>query len=575
MKRILLLIFICCQCLSAVAQKNAPKWIDKAKKAVFTITTYGKDGNQLSTGNGFFISESGEALSSYTLFKGAFKATVTDTEGKTFPVASILGADELYDVVKFQVSIPKKIAFLPVAADPVANGTVVYLLPYSTGKNAAFSSGAITEVSKLKDPYNYYKLAIPLESAQLNAPLLTPEGQVLGLAQADASGKKDISYGLSAAYANSLAITSADFLNTVYTNIGIKRGWPKEIDQATVALYLINSMQDAKKQLETVNDFIASFPNSSEGYLSRASLYAYNRSLLAATPAEEANYLTMAFDDIHTASKFDTKTGEVYYNQAKLIFGVASGDTTLNNPAWTMDAAMEAIQKAIKEEDQPAYQQLLGDLYFNQQQYQQAYDTYMIVNNSELASSGSYYFAAKAKENISGFNIGDVIALLDKAIEKCGTSMPPEAGTYILERIDWKLRLSQYAEAVADYNLYETLLTGQISPNFYFLREQAKFRAGDLEGALADIQEAIHASPQTPDYYAEEASVYVRLQKYQEALESIKKAIEIAPDFAACYRLRGVCYVRLEKKAEACEALNKAKELGDPVADKLIKEHCK
>lgn len=37
----------------------------------------------------------------------------------------------------------------------------------------------------------------------------------------------------------------------------------------------------------------------------------------------------------------------------------------------------------------------------------------------------------------------------------------------------------------------------------------------------------------------------------------------------------GICYVRLEKKAEACEALNKAKELGDPLAERLIKEHCK
>ena len=52
-------------------------------------------------------------------------------------------------------------------------------------------------------------------------------------------------------------------------------------------------------------------------------------------------------------------------------------------------------------------------------------------------------------------------------------------------------------------------------------------------------------------------------------------ALRLAPDFASCYRLRGICYVRQGKKAEACEAFNKAKELGDPVVDKLIKEHCK
>ena len=170
MRRILHLILISCLCFSATAQKNAPKWMDKAKRAVFTITTYGKDGNKLATSTGFFISETGEAVSAYDIFKGAEKATITDFEGKTFPVKNIQGADELYDAVKFQVEVPKKAAFLPIAADPVANGTNAYLLLYSTGKNATFKSGAITEVSKLKDPYKYYKMAISLEENELNAP---------------------------------------------------------------------------------------------------------------------------------------------------------------------------------------------------------------------------------------------------------------------------------------------------------------------------------------------------------------------------------------------------------------------
>ena len=106
-----------------------------------------------------------------------------------------------------------------------------------------------------------------------------------------------------------------------------------------------------------------------------------------------------------------------------------------------------------------------------------------------------------------------------------------------MERIDWKLRLSQYPQAIADYDLYYDLMGGRVNAQFYYLREQAKFRAGDLEGALKDIQEAIKNSPETPDFYAEEASVYVRMQKYAEALESINNALKIAPDFAACYRL--------------------------------------
>ena len=168
-----------------------------------------------------------------------------------------------------------------------------------------------------------------------------------------------------------------------------------------------------------------------------------------------------------------------------------------------------------------------------------------------------------------------MIALLDGAVDKCGLPLTSEAGQYILERIDWKLRLSQYAEAIADYDLYYKAMNGDVGSSFYFYREQAKFRAGDMEGALADIKEAVRLSPDVPDYRAEEASVYVRMKNYTDALASIEEALKVAPDFAACYRLKGICYVRMEKKAEACEALNKAKELGDPLAERLIKEHCK
>lgn len=572
---LLLLILICCHLLPATAQKNAPKWMDKSKKAVVLITTYGKDGAKLTSGTGFYVSETGDVLAAYDLFKGAEKATITDVDGKTYPVTAIVGADELYDVIKVKSEAPKKVQFLPIASDPLAVGTAAYLLPYTTVKTLNFGQGTITEVSKLKDPYSYYKLSIPLEDGQVNAPILNAEGQVFGLAQADASGKKDVSYAVSAAYTNSLSVAATDFLNTVYNNIGIKKAWPADEEQAQVALFLKVSTQDAKSYLETLNDFIATFPNSADGYLNRASHYAGRRAELASTPAEQANYLNKALDDIKTASKFSDKKGDVYYNQAKLIYNVAAGDTTLTDPAWSVQAALETIQKAIQEEDLPVYHQLAGDIHFFLKEYEQAYNEYMVVNNSDLASPTSFYWAAKAKENVTGFNIGDIIALLDGAIEKSGLPLTPEAGQYILERIDWKLRLSQYAEAIADYDLYYKAMNGDVTSNFYYYREQAKFRSDDLEGALADIKEAIRLSPDIPDYRAEEASVYVRMKNYNDALTSIDNALKVAPDFAACYRLKGICYVRMEKKAEACEALNKAKELGDPLAERLIKEHCK
>ena len=41
--------------------------MEKAKRAVFSVVTYDKNDKMLNTGNGFFVSEDGLALSDYSL----------------------------------------------------------------------------------------------------------------------------------------------------------------------------------------------------------------------------------------------------------------------------------------------------------------------------------------------------------------------------------------------------------------------------------------------------------------------------------------------------------------------------
>ena len=111
------------------------------------------------------------------------------------------------------------------------------------------------------------------------------------------------------------------------------------------------SSQDPKTYLATLNDFIATFPDSPDGYLNRANHYAYHRADLAPTEAEQGACLDKALEDINTASRFSERKGDVWFNRAKLIYGVAAADTTLNKEQWTVDAATEAIQKAIGEDE--------------------------------------------------------------------------------------------------------------------------------------------------------------------------------------------------------------------------------
>ena len=75
MKKSILFTFVLCL-LSQWSVAQAPKWVEKAKRSVFSIVTYDKDDKIQNTGNGFFVTEDGVALSDYSLFKGAQRAVV-------------------------------------------------------------------------------------------------------------------------------------------------------------------------------------------------------------------------------------------------------------------------------------------------------------------------------------------------------------------------------------------------------------------------------------------------------------------------------------------------------------------
>lgn len=570
------LLFLCIAllALTAHAQKNAPKWIDKQRKAILEVSVYDKSGSLLRTGTAVYLNESGEAIAAYTLFRGAESARVKESDGKTFPVSRIIGADEMYDLVKFRVQVPKKSPYLQLAATQPAVGTTAYRVAFSQGKNARFTAGTISEVSQMKEHYGYYKIDIPLDSAQVDAPLFTEQGELFGLAQEDATGETQYIYAISAAYANSLRLTAMDFISSTYTSIAIPKVWPEEESQAQVALMLLSNSQDPKSHLQTLNDYVTTFPNSADSYQSRASHYVYFRTELASSPAEQAACLDEALQDIERAMKVADKKGEVLYYKSKLIYDVASRDTTLTDERWSVGSAKATILQAIESEDNPLYHQQLADIEFGMQNYAEAFDQYMVVNNSPFASSMTYYRAAKAKENTTGVNLFEVLALLDSAVVKSSEAPASERAAYLLERVEHKNRLMLYDQVIDDYDLYYELMDGNVNDMFYYLREQAKFRKGDLDAALIDIREAIRLNPTNAVYLAEEAAVLMRQERYADALALLTRAIELAPEFEAGYRLAGLCHVRQGNKTAGCEMFQKAKELGDPVIDRLIKEHC-
>ena len=553
--------------LAQWAMAQAPKWVEKAKQAVFSIVTYDKNDQILNTGNGFFVTEDGVALSDYTLFKGAQRAVAINSEGRQMPVVNIMGADDMYDVVKFRVGVEKKVTALPIATRQPAAGALVYLLPYSTQKGRTCTTGHLKSADKVEGNYLYYTLELPLKDKMISCPLTDAEGAVFGLAQ-KSSGQDTatICYAVDARYAMDQKISALSYNDETLRDIGIKKALPDTEEQALVFLYMASSQLSPEKYMEVLNDYIEQYPNSADGYMRRATQ-------LLATSQDEAS-MKQAADDMDQALKVARQEEIVRFDRAKLIYNYML--TTPEKPYgdWSFDKALEEVRKAIDLQALPVYVQLEGDILFAKQDYAGALAAYEQVNHSDLASPASYFSAAQTKEMMKA-PATEILALMDSCVAHCTQPYTEAAGPYLLARAQALLNANQARKAMLDYDAYFKAMNGNVNAAFYYYREQAAMQARQYQRALDDLAKAIELAPNELLYRAELAVVNIRVGRSEEAVRILQEALKIEPNYAEAYRLMGQAYIQLKKKDEACESFAKAKELGDPNVDALIEKHCK
>ena len=568
MKKILilpLLLFFLAQ--GSMAQ--TPKWVEKAKRAVFSVVTYDKNDKMLNTGNGFFVSEDGLALSDYSLFKGAERAVVITAEGKQMPVSTILGANDMYDVIKFRVAITeKKVPALVVAKTTPAVGTDAWMLPYSTQKSIACVSGKVKEVSKVAGEYHYYTLGMQMKDKMMSCPVMNVEGQVFGIAQ-KSSGLDTVTtcYAAGAAFAMAQKISALSLGDAALKSIGIRKGLPDTEDQALVYLFMASSSLSSEDYGKLLDDFIRQFPANTDGYLRRANYY-------VAKAKDNQSWFDKAVVDLNQALKVAQKKDDVYYNIGKLMYAYQLSKPEKTYKDWTYDTALKNVRQAFAIDPLPIYVQLEGDILFAQQDYAGALSAYEKVNASNMASAGTFFSAAKTKELLKA-EPKEILVLMDSCISRCPQPITADFAPYLLERAQINMNAGQPRKAMLDYDAYFKAVNGQVNDVFYYYREQAALKARQYQRALDDIAKAVELNPADLTYQAENAVVNLRVGRYEKAIEILNGILKNDPKYGEAYRLLGLCQVQLKKTDEACANFKKAKELGDPNVDELIKKYCK
>ena len=490
-----------------LAAQELPKWADKARKAVFSIITYTKDNQILNTGNGFYIDETGTAISDYTLFKGAERAVIVTANGKELPVKYIMGANDMYDVVKFKAEFDKK-------------------------------AGTVAKVDTIGEQSYYYTLNMQTSEKTISCPIMNTEGQVVGMIQKNNEPENKNSYAIGIRYLTDLTISALSVNDMALNSIGIKKGLPEDESQALVYLYMASSVYERNQYLELLNEFIASYPNTTEGYLRRATCY---------IDFGDDSHYALAEQDLKKMVDIAEDKGDAHYNIAKLIYSyqLSLGDKE-PYANWNFDYALNEINQALTFAQEPIYYQTQGDIYFA---------------------------AAKAKELTEGTDKKEVIALLDSAVVRYAQPYGKDAAPYLYERARVKADSEDYRGAVSDYNEFYDAMLGQTSAEFYLIRSQAELKCRMYKQAIDDINKAVELEPKNVVFWMEKGSVHLRVNQLDEAIKALTQAVEMDAENAPAYRMLGYAQIQNKEKEKGIANLQKAVDLGDEVANGLLQKY--
>ena len=552
-----MILFAACVCCMVNAQPD--KWVKKASKAVFTLKTFNADGSLIGSGNGFFITADGVAVSSYTPFRGAAKAVVIDAMGKEYEVKSIIGANDVYDIAKFRVDATK-CQTLRTAPAAVEN-TSLWLLPYNAKNAYSCTAAKVKSVQKVQNDYDYYTLEATAPENTVGCPYLNANGEVVGIQQQSSSDDNTTQYAVGAAFATGLKMTGLSLNDPALKATSIKKDLPDELDQAILTLYLASTLGDAQSFVGLVDDFIAKFPQAPDGYSYKAQIMAAEDNY-----PEADKYMKLAIDNA-------TDKAEARYNYAKMMYQNLIYFYDSASHAWSYEQALEQAEQAVALDPQLPYLTQKAQLLFACKRYADSYAAFQDVIGKGGRTAECFYGAARCKEQLNDTTA--CLALLDSAVATFSKPYLKEAAPYIYARAQALAESGKYRLAVNDYNEYENLMISQVNSEFYYIRSQVEAKARLFQQALNDLDKAIDKSPDILLYRSEKASLQIRVHLLDQAIETASECIRLFPDASDGYLFLGLAQCLNNNKVQGVGNLLKAKDLGDAQADVLIEKYGK
>lgn len=538
----------------------APNWAAKIQKSLLAVSTYDQEGNQLGSGTAFFISADGDAMADYTLFKEASSAIVTDASGQKHNVQRIMGADDTYSLVKFRVDGVKKPTPLIKAKTPPTLDAMVFVLKYTTDKIKNCPSARIVENKQVAGEIPYYTLSYATDATYISAPLFNSAGEWIGTVQPSMGLN---GYALGAEFAETLTIKAITTkVNSLALDaIHIAKGLPDSAEEALVYIYIKSQSMNNEDYLDLLNQFIATYPDNTEGYNRRATL------LIDLQRFDEAEA------DMQTFLKQSDDKSFAYSKMADIVYTKLLYQPTPAYEPWTYDLAVSYIDKAIELKPTLIDHKLLkAQILMSKHDYEGALSIFDAINNSPDRTASTLYAASLAHEG-KGDSLDIQIALIDSALATFSQPLPAEAANYVLRHGQLNAMAGNYREAVNDYNQYCFINGQKVNATFYFDRARLETNARMYQQALDDIDKAISMAPNTLPFLIEKCGLQLRVNLLDECIQTANQILKLDPKSNDAYRMMGYAQIQKGEPDLARKNLEQAVALGDDTAREIITKY--
>ena len=186
-----------------------------ASPAVFFIEVYDVNDTVLKTGSGFFISESGLAVTNYHVIIGGHYARITMDNGSVREVTGIYDYNRKYDLALIRVNV-NNVSYLECAdSEELITGETVYTLGSPLGLHATFSRGIVSQSIRRIESVDYIQIDAPISSGSSGGALLDAFGRVVGVTSATAIGGQNINLAMPINLINKLSDDSLVLLRSI------------------------------------------------------------------------------------------------------------------------------------------------------------------------------------------------------------------------------------------------------------------------------------------------------------------------------------------------------------------------